>query len=369
MAYVPSLRPLSTAEVLDTAFSLYRHNFARLISIAAVVYVPLGLVQAILVGVFFGTIMAPQAPFPQMTGSDALGLVGGGLVLGALWLVGYSLVYAALAVAISRRYLGSDIQIADAYNQVFQHIGPLVITWIIVTLATVVGTMLCVIPGIYLAVSLAFAWPLVILEGLAPRAAISRSQELVSGYWWRVFSTMLLLGVIVMVIQMAVMFPLSLLLNLVLGQSAVTQGVNQFFSSLIGMALLPLTMTGLIVLYYDLRVRKEAFDLELMADQIGTTLGIPGVPATASIIVPPTKPPMQGVDEEGYFGAETSPAPGEEEQAAELPPPPDQENAAEEAGMPEEALPAAPAPLETEATTEPTEEKPTASGDEDKDLY
>ena len=53
----PALRPLSVAEILDAAFRLYRRRFVPLVTIAAVVYVPLGIVQAVLVGLFLGSVM------------------------------------------------------------------------------------------------------------------------------------------------------------------------------------------------------------------------------------------------------------------------------------------------------------------------
>jgi hypothetical protein len=266
---------LSVAEILDGAFSLYRRNFASLISIAAVVYVPLGVVQAVLAAALWGTIMRP-ATNPSGPADAALltGAAMGGIVFGGLWIVGYALVYAALAVAISHEYLGHEIRLGDAYAQVISRIGPLLLAWIIVALAVAAGVILCVIPGIYFAVALSFASPVVVLEGLGPSAAVGRSHQLVSGYWFRVFGTLLLFSLIVAVIQIAVVFPFGLLFGVVLGASALGQALHQFVSMLASMVLLPLTMTGLIVLYYDLRVRKEAFDLQLMVEQIGSQLGV-----------------------------------------------------------------------------------------------
>jgi hypothetical protein len=40
------LRPLSVADILDSTFTLYRRHFGELVSIAAVVQIPLGLLQA-----------------------------------------------------------------------------------------------------------------------------------------------------------------------------------------------------------------------------------------------------------------------------------------------------------------------------------
>ena len=65
-----------------------------------------------------------------------------------------------------------------------------------VVLLAGMGYLFCALPGIYLYVLFLFAWPAVVLEGRGVSEALSRSVFLVSGNWWRVFGTMLLLGLI-----------------------------------------------------------------------------------------------------------------------------------------------------------------------------
>jgi len=381
----PALRPLSVAEILDAAFRLYRRRFVPLVTIAAVVYVPLGIVQAVLVGLFLGSVMKTPTPGQDLFGFSTpmiVGAAGGGLLLYGLWLIGYAIVYAALAVAISRSYLGAEVRPADAYAQVTRNIGPLLVTWLIVGLITFLGFLLCVIPGVYAAVALSFAWPLVVLEGLGPGAAVNRSAELVKGYWWRVFGTMLLFGLIVAVIQAAVSMPFGIAFAVLgaAGAPGLAQGLQQLVSTLLGMLLLPLTMTGLVILYYDLRVRKEAFDLQLMADQIGSRLGVeaklpaaegPVAPAAAGPIFDerptgegPAAPAMSEdlppPPEQAYQEAELDVSPQESWSETELPPPPGAEAPAE-APEPAGGAPEVEGPEEREAEPEAGDEP--ADGD------
>ncbi|MCX7599016.1 MAG: hypothetical protein N2512_09145 [Armatimonadetes bacterium] len=317
----PILRPLSIAEILDTAFRLWQRNFGTLVSIAAVVYVPLAVVQVVLValvaGVSAGAAAAGPAGMPVLGKGMAAGAIGGALLIAAVGAIGVALVYAALAVAVSRYYLGRPVTVGDAYACVVPRLGPLLATWFLVFLAVAVGTLLCVIPGIYLGVVFAFAWPLVVLENRGPSDAMSRSQQLVSGYWGRVFLTMLLLSLIVVVIQWAVATPANLLGQSVLGKGILGLAFTQLVGAAAQMVLLPLSVTGLIVLYYDLRVRKEAFDLQLLATEIGPKVGVPAPAAVPG--KPPSAPPAEGPPTEGLptvppgVSEELPPAPGAEE--------------------------------------------------------
>jgi hypothetical protein len=286
------LRPLSTAEVIDVAFRLYRRHFPHLLAIAALVYVPLGILEALLLTTLFtnigqleGVVTHGGSP-PPLSLPQVAGLAAGGSALGLLWLLSYVLVYAALAVAISRQYLGEQMSVGEAYRQVMPALLPLILTGLAVSLIVGVGIVFCILPGLYLAVLYAFTWPAVVLERRGVIEALRRSQELVSGHWGRVFGTMLLLSLIVFVIQAAVQVPLGLLITVLLGQSSVGQALAQLLSTLTSMVLLPLTMTGLIVLYYDLRVRKEGFDLQLLADQLAEGRVVPPAAGAAQAEAP-----------------------------------------------------------------------------------
>lgn len=310
----PVLRPLSVAEILDTAFRLWRRNFGTLVSITAVVYVPLAVVEVVLAAVLAGVGVAVQAAGPGAVPGRGIAAAafGGTLLLTAVAAIAVALVYAALAVAVSRYYLGRTVTVGDAYACVMPRLGSLLATWLLVFVVVAIGAMLCVIPGIYLAVVLAFAWPLVVLEDRSPTDAMSRSAELVRGYWGRVFVTMLLLSLIVVVIQWAITAPVNLIGQAVFGGGALSLGVAQLVSVLVQMIVLPLSVTGLVVLYYDLRVRKEAFDLQLLMTEIGPKVGVaapPVVPGKPSVTPPAEGPPTVPPG----LSQELPPAPGAEE--------------------------------------------------------
>src|SRR5258708_412828 len=104
-----SLRPMSTSQVLDKTFSLYRENFLLFAGIAA-------LPPACLL--IFNFLMLGSGS--AMTGSPAAMLAAGAVIVLAslgiaiLWLMGYALASGASAYAVSRFYLGYATTIGEA---------------------------------------------------------------------------------------------------------------------------------------------------------------------------------------------------------------------------------------------------------------
>ena len=75
---------------------------------------------------------------------------------------------------------------------------------ILTGLAVVVGLLLLIVPGIIFAVWFSFASYVLIAEGVTGTRALSRSKELVSGYWWAIFWRFLALVVIAIIISIIV---------------------------------------------------------------------------------------------------------------------------------------------------------------------
>ena len=87
------------------------------------------------------------------------------------------------------------------------------------------------------------------------RGALSRSSALVKGNWWRVLGIVLVLGIMAGIISGIL-------------------GIIRIVGSAIGAILsMPITIVGATLLYYDLRLKKEGYNLGVMAGEIGTSPG------------------------------------------------------------------------------------------------
>jgi hypothetical protein len=126
--------------------------------------------------------------------------------------------------------------------------------------------MLLLVPGLILIVHYAFVVPVAVLERISGWQALRRSRELGKGFFWRVcgivflsyavvFVVSWLIGGVLVVVRMMVRLSLSL-------------PVVGMIANLLALPLAPLPAIVLVLLYYDLRVRKEAYDSAALAEDL-----------------------------------------------------------------------------------------------------
>jgi len=139
--------------------------------------------------------------------------------------------------------------------------------------AEVVGFVLLILPGFAVfcgAVYLAVRWSLVLAammaEDVGPIRGLGRSWNLVRGSWWRTFGILLIVGIM----QVIITYGLGLLFGVVAAlfstgdfQAAVIQVIGTLVNAVVG----PITTIAVVLLYFDLRVRKEGLDLDQLAQQ------------------------------------------------------------------------------------------------------
>ncbi len=130
-------------------------------------------------------------------------------------------------------------------------------------MATLLG-LLGVVAVAYLGTMLYFCGLVVVLEDSQAVPALQRSWRLVSGQFWRVF------GIMVSIARSIMVYPVQFGMML-LGENmmAVTYAVTQGVAVVAQLLTFPLMIAGTVLLYYDLRIRKEGFDLAAMAEAIG----------------------------------------------------------------------------------------------------
>ncbi|MHB8994638.1 MAG: hypothetical protein ACYC63_05240 [Armatimonadota bacterium] len=314
--FPPILRPLNIADILDQSIRLYRQNFVPFVGIIALVYIPVGIMQIIFAYAMgdvatLGSETPDQVPWAQFA---TLGMAGGGMLL--VNLIAIPIGQGALTIAVSRRYLNEPVTIADAYRSIGARWPLLIAAVLLVSLLVLTGMLFCIIPGIYVAVLLLIVTPIIVIEGLGPVDAMKRSAALVKDDWWRCFGIYMLLTLLVSLITQAVAWPVAMasMAFLMEKNMALAQAINQGMSVAVQMLVQPVLITGLVLLYYDLRVRKEGFDLELLAQAMGSPVPSPEVKAPLYGIPPP--PPVPP----GW--ASPPPPPALEWTSAPLPPPP-----------------------------------------------
>jgi Membrane domain of glycerophosphoryl diester phosphodiesterase len=265
----PALRPMGLGDLLDTTFALYRQNFVLFAGVVALLTVPQTLLDMILV------LLIPKATSVSATGAtivDTNLAVTAGALSAIRALVGFVfgfLITGALALAVSARYLGRQMAVEDAYAEVgLRSLVSLALASIVAGILIVIGFLFLVIPGVYLIVRWIFIPETVVLERKGAFAALSRSGELVRGSWWRVAGIGLVLFLLTAFLQAALGGIVGAILSL--GSGTTGKLVGDAIQGVVRILIYPIELGGLVLLYYDLRIRKEGFDLQQMVKTMET---------------------------------------------------------------------------------------------------
>ena len=295
----PRLRPLSLGEVLDVSIKICLAHWRTLLKTVLLVVVPVQIVSTIVnadytVSSFDFSASSAQTPEESL---EELNQYLGGLAISTLLQVAaVGLATAACFRAIAQAYLGEATDWRSSLSYALRHVPSLLWLGVLYVLGVMLGTLLLILPGIWLYVAWAFALPVLLVEGLRGAKALRRSFDLVKGRWWRTFGVIvvgfILAGIIGALVQGV------FLIGIVVGpDNDVLVLVLSAIAGVVGLAVsTPFQAALLTVVYFDLRVRKEGFDLELLARGIGADA--PSA-ATAAAATPSVLPPDQEIDRTG----------------------------------------------------------------------
>jgi hypothetical protein len=290
-----ALRPLSTGEVLDRTFQLYRARFWLFAGISA--FVPAVNVVLTIVKLFWIRHHGTAGAAAQRS---QYAMIIFGLLAWAFMFVLYGVANAASVSAISNVYLGRETSVASAYRAAKEHWLRYVLValaqlwsagWLpILLLVAMLGTLLArrhaghldrtgtnITIGLFMLavlVSMAYAiWaylrvslamPASVVEDVNARAALRRSKKLLVDRKFRILLLMLLLMCLYFAVA-AVQIPVSLLLARSHGSAAGwLSAITLIVQFVTGTLVTPLGAIGLCLFYIDERVRREGFDIEWM---------------------------------------------------------------------------------------------------------
>ncbi|MEP7325104.1 MAG: hypothetical protein ABI836_04070 [Gemmatimonadota bacterium] len=292
------LRPLSVGEILDRGFTLLRRRFGTLVIITLIcTAIPLLMAMR-----WFGR-------FSKMVSTDLTGFntmiegMGSLFLLGLIMFIAVAIANTAIVFVISETYLGHRLGIGEALGRTLRFIFPVILLAllqqiILVAVAVVMGIPLGVLAPsaagsgsplflfvfmllyfgvqVYMLVSFFVALPALVLEpGVNAVSALGRAWSLATGNRWRMVGVLVVFVVIAGVVMLGVMLVGSLGIGLAAGPGT-TQAISLGFIITVAiMAILYIIAFTMIyclqtVVYYDLRVRKEGFDLELLEASMGS---------------------------------------------------------------------------------------------------
>jgi hypothetical protein len=306
------LEPLSTGDIIDRSVRIYRQNLRPLLATVAIPFV-VGSIGWLMMQLGKNNLSLEE---PDESTVMALVLMGLGFVI----TIGYAYLMVLVVAGLSRAVgdhimLGEPITARAAMRAVRSRIGELTIGSLFLLLAfivigaigmgvmfvalMVIGTagallgamgfppavaaaVIVIVVLVALAAIFFFVVPLciarvlfvpqaIMIEGCSATEALSRAMSLGAGNWNRVLSILIFSYFTSLSLVAALLLPIGLALWLTGYLSfdeetvdAVTGGVNQFSSFLV----VPVWAIAYTLLYFDNRVRKEGYDVDLLARRL-----------------------------------------------------------------------------------------------------
>jgi MFS family permease len=282
------LRPLTTGELLDRSFALYRKNF---LLFALLICTPILLLTLAGIVFFFVPLYFATSMKDPVTGGILIFVLAvlAGLAFALVWSVSRG----ATVLAVSSVYLGQKTRVAECYRRmrgrmwracaveigsalliglaggVFAVPGvllsSLVSPWLVILVVP-----LAVVPAIMLAVRWALALPVAMLEDAGFSVAVSRSSDLSSGKRWQIFLIYFLKTVMdYAALYIAYIPMIAVAIVYAAGNHQPPPWVFVLFIPFYATAeivVTPFAMIAFTLVYYDARVRKEALDLEMLME-------------------------------------------------------------------------------------------------------
>ena len=251
-----SLQPMGFTDILDTTFSLYRNRFRLFLGISAVYLIS---------HIAFSTYTHEAIYFCEL------------FVL--------VLCYGWLTFASAQAYLGKHVTARAALkrvkNRFWSFVGSSLLYWLVVVLLSV--TVIGVPFAIYFWTRWGLYTQAVMVEETSAKNALKRSRELVKGAWWRVFGIMFAILLISLIIDLILIASATLIFALsgIAGEIDLLEMIRQTMwdphgyiegilhllhaiQTAIDALTMPILPIGLTLLYFDRRIRKEGFDIEMM---------------------------------------------------------------------------------------------------------
>jgi hypothetical protein len=285
-----SLRPLSVGEILDAGIKVVTRHWKPLAGMIAILTGPLFVVYVLLLASIDKELLGLSATFStsstSSTSSADFGtteIVGFGLTY-VLLFVTFLVAFVACFKAVSDAWLGSTPSIRRSLRFALRRFWSAGVLGIVAGVVVVIGLFLCIAPGIWIAIAWSLSLPALLFERIGPFAALQRSFSLIKGRWWASFLVCVVGYLMVSIIGGVIQLGLEGIAEAATHDNTVVLAIAQVIGSTISAAVTyPYLAAVLTILYFDQRVRKEGFDLQLQAESFGVERD-PDAPLPAPLI-------------------------------------------------------------------------------------
>jgi hypothetical protein len=272
------LRPLEIGDLLDETFRMYRRHFFLFAGLSVLVSIPSAALSGFFsYALFNGVLQSTNPGQPLNLSSLEPTLVAAAIIL----VVSIALIpffYGAVTFAACESALGRSVTAAGVLRGVLRRYFQLLGYWLLIGLMVIA---FCLLPlWIWIWVSWVVVMPVMFIENAGLGAAMNRSWRLVEGRWWRTFLIVFLIFIVFYAVRFALSAFIALgqtLLQLVISPLVVVW-ISGATGVIVDSLVNPVFQIAIVLIYFDLRVRREGLDLFQLAQGLP-----PPPPALASL--------------------------------------------------------------------------------------
>ena len=272
---------MEIGDVLDETFRMYRRHFFLFAGISVLLSIPSAALSGYALALF-GTILQPVSSngVQVQPNFSVLGAVLPLLAVGTV--IGFALIpftYGAVTYAACESALGRPVTAGGILRGVLHRYFALLGYWALFFLSLVVSLVLCVLPvilWIWVFVMWVVVTPAIFVENIGLGAAMGRSRSLVQGRWWRTFLLLFLLGLVFYVVRFALgaFIQLGQILLEIFISPFVALGIATASAQIVDALVNPILQIAIVLVYFDLRVRREALDLFQLAQHVAARAAV-----------------------------------------------------------------------------------------------
>jgi hypothetical protein len=266
--HVP-LHPRTVADILDGGFAVLKARPRRILVVTAAFVVPAQLIAAFLqrdldgAGFDLGAALSGDPTvLEEESGAADWQLV---VMILVLLLASTALVCVAAAIAhlVTQWTMGRDPATGELFGVVGRRLWPLLASFVLVKVAEAAGAVACYIGLPFVMALFVVVAPVIAVEGGGPLAAMGRSARLARPRYFPVLGTALLMALVSELLGLALSaLPQGLAAAIGLERGWPLLALGAIAAELI---VLPFVAASTVLLYLDLRVRTEGFDIEMAA--------------------------------------------------------------------------------------------------------
>ena len=279
----------SPFEIIGECFSIYGRHFRKLLLIALIINIVIGVVGF----AAFGSLPTDEDFLEFMLVDDGageqgaetpqlppLGEIANLLLPFTVYLLITSVLQTfmggAIIYAVAMQYATGAMDVGRSYARAWWRVLTLVILGLLIfglIVLMVAGFALLIVPGI-IVLTLIIYWSVdvqaAVIEGTKPIASLKRSFELVRANWWRTFAAWLLIMLVVIGLSLLVGLPLGALAAVVAPENGIAaRTIETLVNTIAGAIVAPLPAIAGALIYLDLRARKEDYDIDTLSQELG----------------------------------------------------------------------------------------------------